>query len=314
MSDLLFTYEGSVLPVNEEILLNIELFPSTFINHPAVSVVVTPFLVTDTLEGSNSTGWPSSPESLSLTRLKTLRFVPLYTFINSPLSAFVFDDASLNWVPFSRIAKYVVFSDKFSGKSPLSLIMITFSPVDNLCIVELVKTPSDGSLMLDSFTLTIDGSPVPNSCMKIFADCSWPDIFTNNSSSTFAPTRNPCVTDGGLMSSELNPKRYNLLSSALTFVLSISIEIQSISSSAVVIAFGGIICVINALSSFSKACFLNPSDTSANWPKLEFELVIEASAPDFASKWTPYPIANTDTICNTESFDIFTCLVCHPSL
>ena len=39
-------------------------------------------------------------------------------------------------------------------------------------------------------------------------------------------------------------------------------------------------CVINALSSFSKASFLNPSATRANCPKFELELVIDASAPD----------------------------------
>ena len=80
------------------------------------------------------------------------------------------------------------------------------------------------------------------------------------------------------------------------FVLSISIVTQSIFSSAVVIAFGGIICVINARSSFAKASFLNPSETRANCPKLELELVIDASAPDFASKCVLYPIANTETI------------------
>ena len=70
------------------------------------------------------------------------------------------------------------------------------------------------------------------------------------------------------------------------------------------IALGVMMLVIYALSSFANASFLNPSDTSANCPKLELELVIEASAPFTAVKCLLYPIANTDTICIIESFVI----------
>ena len=37
--------------------------------------------------------------------------------------------------------------------------------------------------------------------------------------------------------------------------------------------------VTNPLSSFANASFLNPSAARANVPKLEFEFVIDASAP-----------------------------------
>ena len=71
---------------------------------------------------------------------------------------------------------------------------------------------------------------------------------------------------------------------------------QSIGKLLVVIAFGVIIDVINPLLSFANASFLNPSATRDICPKFEFELVIDASPPDCASKCLLYPIANTDTI------------------
>ena len=52
-----------------------------------------------------------------------------------------------------------------------------------------------------------------------------------------------------------------------------SSEIQSTSSSVDVIDLGVMIFVINALSSFENASFLNPSDASEICPKFEFELV-----------------------------------------
>ena len=82
-----------------------------------------------------------------------------------------------------------------------------------------------------------------------------------------------------------------------------SILCQSTSISELSIAFGVIILVINAVSSFENASFLNPSDAIANCPKFEFELVTEASAPVSALKCLLNPIANTDTICMTASFD-----------
>ena len=54
-------------------------------------------------------------------------------------------------------------------------------------------------------------------------------------------------------------------------------------------------CVINALLSFSNASFLNPSEIRDNCPKLELELVMEASPPLSAEKCLLYPIAKTDT-------------------
>ena len=59
---------------------------------------------------------------------------------------------------------------------------------------------------------------------------------------------------------------------------------QSICSSVVEEDLGGMMCVIYPLLSLSNASFLNPSETKDNWPKLELELVIEASEPLFASK------------------------------
>ena len=87
---------------------------------------------------------------------------------------------------------------------------------------------------------------------------------------------------------------------------------QSIGKLLVVIAFGVIIDVINPLLSFANASFLNPSATRDIWPKFEFELVIDASPPDCASKCLLYPIANTDTIWRTASLTIDMCVVSHP--
>ena len=146
------------------------------------------------------------------------------------------------------------------------------------------------------------------SSITISASLIVPKISTNNLSPLFAPILNPCVSDGGLISSDSNPKRYSFLSLPAS-VFALSRATQSISSSKVVTALGGMMCVIKDLSSFAKASFLNPSDTSANWPKFELEFVIDASEPDSAWKCIWYPIANTDTICNIALFDILTCLV-----
>ena len=72
---------------------------------------------------------------------------------------------------------------------------------------------------------------------------------------------------------------------------------------------GVITDVINPLLSFANASFLNPSARSANVPKFEFEFVIYASAPFIISKCAWKPIANTDTICTTESLDTLICVV-----
>ena len=131
---------------------------------------------------------------MSLTRLNTFKFVPLYTLINSELSALVFEDANLNVLvdPVGTIAKYTVFSSKFSGKSPSSLITITFSPVDSLCAdaSDVVNRLSDGYPTSIVLTLDNEGVAVPSS-IKIFADFSTPAISTNKTSLALAPTRKP---------------------------------------------------------------------------------------------------------------------------
>ena len=143
-----------------------------------------------------------------------------------------------------------------------------------------------------------------SSVIIILSVCVTPPIITDNSSSTFAPTLKPCVIPAGFTSLSLNPKRYNLFVLPTLLVFAMSIEIQSIVSRGAVIALGVMMLVIYALSSFTNASFLNPSDTSANCPKLELELVIEASPPFIAAKCLLYPIANTDTICIIASFVI----------
>ena len=234
--------------------------------------------------------------------------------MNSPLSAFVFDDANLNVSALIRITKYTVFSSIFWGKSPSSLVIITFSPVSNwwsdktLDLNTILVEDSETWSTVISFTLLLVGFPFSFG-INISASLITPEISKNNLSPFFAPILNPCVRDGGLISLSLNPNRYSLL--VLPFLLW-SIETQSIFSSEVVIALGGMTCVINARSSFWKAFFLNPSETRANCPKFELELVIDASDPDCASKCVLYPIANTETICKIELFDILTCLVSQP--
>ena len=89
---------------------------------------------------------------------------------------------------------------------------------------------------------------------------------------------------------------------------------NSICCSSFMIERGLIIDVINPLLSFANASFLNPSASKENVPKLEFEFVIDASAPLIISKCAWNPIANTDTICTTASFDTLMCVVLNPFL
>ena len=121
------------------------------------------------------------------------------------------------------------------------------------------------------------------------------------------------IPRGGL-DFEVNPLRYNLVESPTARVLVPSKANQSIVSSTGSIAFGGIICVIKAWSSFSNASFLNPSETNANCPKFELEFVIDASPPDCALKCLLYPIANTETIWSMALFVILTWADYHPDL
>ena len=81
---------------------------------------------------SNCNGDPRSPAALSDTRLSIFNLLPPRTVRATPLSALDFDDANLIWLvgdPATTIAKYIVFSSKFSGRSASSLIILIFSPV-----------------------------------------------------------------------------------------------------------------------------------------------------------------------------------------
>ena len=81
---------------------------------------------------SNWIGEPISPDDLSDTRLSMNSLVPLNTVIGTSFCAFVIDDANFISVPETLMAKYTVLGSIFSGKSPSSLRILTFSPV---CIV-----------------------------------------------------------------------------------------------------------------------------------------------------------------------------------
>ena len=128
-----------------------------------------------------------------------------------------------------------------------------------------------------------------------------------------APILNPCAKDDGTNAfSELNPKRYKWLEIPTEVVSPTSIGNQSIFSSTLVSALGGIIDVIYALSSLSKDSFLNPEELNAIWPKLELEFVILKSPPVSASKCLLNPIANTETTWINASFEILIWLDSHP--
>ena len=106
------------------------------------------------LVSSHWTGCATSPDDLSVTLLNTLRLVPPYTNSPSPLSALFFEAANLNWELDTLITKRPVSSSIFSGRSPSSLINITFSPVDSSWVppLETVKILDIGELIAYSFT------------------------------------------------------------------------------------------------------------------------------------------------------------------
>ena len=132
---------------------------------------------------------------------------------------------------------------------------------------------------------------------------------TNIFSPTFAPILNPCaIWDGGTVSDSC-PKKNNLFGSEAPILINCK---YSIFWSLVTTERGVMIEDIKPLSSFVNASFLNPSAASENVPKFEFELVIDASAPLIILKWLWKPIANTDTIWTTESFDTLIWVVLHP--
>ena len=248
------------------------------------------------------TGLPTSPASLSETRLIILKLVPPYTVIGSSTAASAREAASLIWVLLTLITKYTVFVLKFSGKSPSSLMIITFSPVSN------EWDPMVNSKLLLGPELTVYSSK--DDVLELLGITIVAELLPkNNLSFTFAPTRYPCVKTGGFILSLTNPNKYNFV---LVFEASWSRVNQSMSSSVDSIALGGIICVMNALLSFSNASFLNPVDTKDNCPKLEFEFVTDASPPLSAEKCLLYPIAKTDTIWTIASFVMLMCVCSHP--
>ena len=68
-------------------------------------------------------------------------------------------------------------------------------------------------------------------------------------------------------------------------------------------SFGGTIWVTYPVSSRGKDSFLNPFEINDLEPKLEFELVIDWSAPSYAKKCWANPIAKTETSWINASFD-----------
>ena len=162
----------------------------------------------------------------------------------------------------------------FSGKSPSSLVITTFSPVSSV-LVPIVKLSSNSSTLVTLYSFT----ELLPSGIKISADLSTPPANRYKISPTFAPTLKPWVLTGGKISALVYPSRNNLALSPTASVLALSIANQSRSLLVVSIFLGGMIEVINALLSFSNASFLNPSETRDNCPKFEFEFVIDWSAP-----------------------------------
>ena len=95
---------------------------------------------------------------------------------------------------------------------------------------------------------------------------------------------------GGLSSKSLNANRYKWLDIPTDVVSPTSSDCQSTFTGVSLIDLGVIILLIYAVSSLLNADFLNPSDVSAIWPKLEFELVTDASLPVSAEKCLLNPV------------------------
>ena len=213
------------------------------------------------------------------------------------------------------------------GNLPLSDITLIDSPLARLCPVLIVYFAGLTLVTGFEWSAVYDFSEVfvvaVNAPLDITTDASYgvaPARY--NFSPTLAPILNPwAIADGG-ENLFLFPSRYKrpgkgavLLGELSIWVVAVlSIWSQSIASSLVTIALGVTIEVTNPLLSLSNASFLNPSAQRANWPKLELELVTEASAPDNILKWVWYPIANTETICITASLETFTWVVSYSGL
>ena len=101
----------------------------------------------------------------------------------------------------------------------------------------------------------------------------------NNLSFILLPMVKPLAVLFGTLSFCELPNIKSLVSVETPTVFSTSIDCQFISSTLAKFFLGGTILVINALSSFMNASFLNPSDSNAFDPKLELELVIDISPP-----------------------------------
>ena len=108
-----------------------------------------------------------------------------------------------------------MFSVKFSGKSPASLIILTFSPVISLCspIVNVLLVGPDVTLYnLTLELLPVLPEPTATSVIRIVASLTPVPTFafvksTNNLSLDAAPTRYPCITVGGTLSKVSKPNR-----------------------------------------------------------------------------------------------------------
>ena len=110
-------------------------------------------------------------------------------------------------------------------------------------------------------------------------------INTLRLSDVLAPIRYPSTTFSGLTSGFVWPFKYKRsLVVPTPTVVAISTDVNSTVFSVVGNSFGGIICVIYPTSSCEYAFFLNPAETNAFAPKLEFELVTDISPPVSAEK------------------------------
>ena len=190
------------------------------------------------------------------------------------------------------------------------------SPFDKLCPPIIVKIDFLGALAAEWFASYVfcdvsDDVPL-GWCITIVASYVIPVLTasTNIFSPTFAPILNPCaIWDGGTVSDSCPKKNNFVVEDCPASFLNCK---YSIFWSLVTTERGVMIEEIKPLSSFVNASFLKPSAARENVPKFEFELVIDASAPLIILKWLWKPIANTDTIWTTESFDTLIWLVLHP--
>ena len=109
-------------------------------------------------------------------------------------------------------------------------------------------------------------------------------ICKDNWSFSLLPTENSKTLLGGTLSFWRYPNKYNFESVDNPAVISTSNVNQLKFEGFVNFFWGADISTINPLSSFKNASSLNLSASRAVSPKLELELVIDASPPDSAKK------------------------------